>query len=129
MVDYNGIPLLDTYVRPAYVPSILPAVVMDEPSTSYHVPGYQTPTTETTHHHLQAGCFSRLFDPLILTWLFFFLQAPDFPQVRDAVARAIRNNVIVGYRIWDFLSVGISFRLSQMQLIMFEGNGFIPPCD
>ncbi|KAJ3536204.1 hypothetical protein NMY22_g6138 [Coprinellus aureogranulatus] len=51
---------------------------------TYQVTDYRSSSTGLNHAHLQA--------------------APSFSQVQDAVARSIHGNIIVGHRIWDFLS-------------------------
>ncbi|KAF6766241.1 hypothetical protein DFP72DRAFT_11900 [Ephemerocybe angulata] len=51
---------------------------------TYHITDYRSAQTGLDYSHLQA--------------------APTFTQVQDAVARLIQNNILVGYRIWDFLS-------------------------
>lgn len=51
---------------------------------TYHVTDYRSSQTGLNHTHLQT--------------------APSFSQVQDTVARSIRGNIIVGHRIWDFLS-------------------------
>lgn len=51
---------------------------------TYHVTDYRASFTGLNYAHLQG--------------------APSFAQVQEEVSRLIQNNIIVGHRIWDFLS-------------------------
>ncbi|TEB39337.1 hypothetical protein FA13DRAFT_1785585 [Coprinellus micaceus] len=51
---------------------------------TYHVTDYRSQYTGLNHTHLQT--------------------APSFSQIQDTVSRSIQGNIIVGHRVWDFLS-------------------------
>ena len=36
------------------------------------------------------------------------LVAPKFVDIQERVARIIKNKILVGHRIWNFLSVGVN---------------------
>ncbi|EKM60863.1 uncharacterized protein PHACADRAFT_180032 [Phanerochaete carnosa HHB-10118-sp] len=76
LADYRGFILYDTYVRPT---------LTTEHAHSQPVSDYRTAETGLTAGHL-AG-------------------APPFPEVQQRVAMMLRGKILVGYALWEFLSV------------------------
>jgi RNA exonuclease 4 len=37
--------------------------------------------------------------------------APKFVDIQERVAKIIKNKILVGHRIWDFLSVGVLLKM------------------
>ncbi|KAI9066664.1 hypothetical protein FKP32DRAFT_345710 [Trametes sanguinea] len=90
LTDYRGTVLLDTYVRP-----------------TQPVCDYRTAQTGLQPHHLAEGTpISLPTGTIVLTTsLWPYVAAPVFIDVQRQVASIIKDKILVGYALWEFLSV------------------------
>ena len=93
---------------------------------------YRTETTGLQAHHLTEGTLQlhqRCVDRNDRTRLPLLVPAPVFIEVQRQVASIIRDKILVGYALWEFLSVRHSLPSYDVQGAYdrsIAGNGLGP---
>lgn len=108
MIDYRGFIVYDTYVRPTYVAlcsrSPLRHSLTRERGHRQPVSDYRTAQTGLTPYTLARG-MSDCLDASVTCRRLISYPAPTFPDVQQRVANLVRGKILVGYSLWEFLSV------------------------
>lgn len=106
VADYRGNVVLDTLVRPTYVGKTWSwSIGFINVLTSHDVTNYRTAETGLLASHLTDGEFPAYFSSSrFLLGGCAAIQAPLFREVQHRVITLIRDKIIVGHNLWQFLS-------------------------
>lgn len=105
IVDYRGGAILDTYVRPTLVFLTFSDFNHANISRRHRIEDYRTSETGIQYHHLVNGLYMVCICLANISTYRTVVVAPHFQDVQYQVANIIKNKVIVGYSLWNFLSV------------------------
>lgn len=87
----------------------------------YPVSDYRYSETNLTYTALSNGERDRQEDEGILMLRNDYATAPPFADIQRRVATLIQGKILVGHRIWNFLSVSKISRLCRSRYIKFRG--------
>lgn len=111
VIDYRGEVLVETFVRPTSDSSLASPISLCTDLLYHRRPVTDYRFTETG---LNPACLAT---------------APAFANVKQEVARHLFNKIVVGYNIWDFLSVS-SYNIQLHRLLTRSlGDGFEAPSE